>query len=137
MRALRRIVDAKIRDKPNADSAVFATKELHAAVNQVAYELDLVPEGQDFVSSKSLGWRLRRMRLSKPDARNPHAREWQITITKLEQMERARGISTPDKMSQMTEASRMSPATDVDDVPDGTDIIPQGESSTVYEESFK
>ena len=77
---------------------IFATSELRGFVNQVAADMDLKDDGdgKDFLGAKSLGWRLKRLRIRRPDARFATAKTWVITMPELQRLERANGILSPD-----------------------------------------
>lgn len=120
--ALRRIANARRIKHPQLEKITFPTSDLHASVNAIAREMDLVGDDEDFISSKSLGWRLRRMRLKRPEARNPAAREWELPIDLLDRAEIARGIPPSGEMSETAAMSETTRNPDVSDVSDKSDI---------------
>jgi hypothetical protein len=130
LKALREI----LVDHPGGHDITFATKTLSSIITRIARANDLADESQEgaYINSRSLGWRLRRMRLRKPDGRNPNTREWIINDAELTRMETAAGIpqvqtSLTSKTSQTgKDVISRRPENGICDVSDNPDVSKEG-----------
>lgn len=132
IRALRRLADSQRRSDPDRTRFRFQTMDLWRAVNDVARDDGEEPDEQGYLTIKSVGWRLKRLRLSRPEGRRSSAREWEVTEQELERLETAAGIrvSVSGKTSQSTQTTETSPddpdsadPSDVSDISDISDVL--------------
>jgi len=92
-RALRRMWDA--RAAKDAEAIVFSAGDLWGHVNAIADEEELSYDDQEgFISMKSLGHRLRKLRLPHTEERNSRRKLRTLERSRLEQMEAA--IAQPE-----------------------------------------
>jgi hypothetical protein len=82
IRGLSRMVDHRLKTDPTLGEnreIVFRTRELVEYVDAVAYEEDLIGKDENYITSRSMGWHLKKMRLRRPSTRSADAREWAVT----------------------------------------------------------
>jgi len=92
VRALRRLADRQRRSDRTREVFQFQTTDLWHVINEVARDDGEEPGEEGYISTKSLGWRLRRLRLRRPEGRNSSGKEWIVTETELERLEVALGL---------------------------------------------
>jgi hypothetical protein len=110
-------------EKGGDGTVTLASKDICSRLTLLARENDLIDEDdKHYISPKSLGQKLRHMRLKKPDKRNAEAREWVIDQVTLQRLERPFNLTNQtSQTSQNVKTSQnndVSPENDVNDVND-------------------
>ena len=110
----------------------LASKEICNRLTLLARENDLIEEeDKHYLSPKSLGWKLKHMRLKKPDKRNRKVREWVIDEVILQRLERPFNLTNQTSQTSLnvttSQNSDVSPENDVCDV---KDVLPERVNTT-------
>jgi len=123
--------------KGGVGEITIASKEICSKLTMLARENDLIDEDdKHYISPRSLGWKLKHMRLKKPEKRSRQVREWIIDEGTLQRLERPykeseKGIITQNKTSQTSQNVKTSQNSDVspeNDVKDVKDVLSESDS---------
>jgi len=108
----------------------LASKEICKKLTSLARDNDLIDEDdKNYLSPRSLGWKLKHMRLKKPEKRNERAREWILDEGTLKRLERPFNLT--NQTSETSGNVRTSGNNDVspeNDVNDVNDVLSEGDT---------
>lgn len=117
-------------EKGGESEVILASKEICKKLTSLARENDLIDEdAKYYLSPRSLGWKLKHMRLKKPEKRNERAREWIIDRGTLKRLERPFNLT--NQTSETSGNVRTSGNNDVsleNDVNDVNDVLSEGDT---------
>jgi len=115
-------------EKGGEGTVTLASKEICSRLTLLARENDQIDENDEqYLTTRSLGWKLKHMRLKKPDKRSGKAREWIIDEVTLQRLERPFNLS--NQTSQTSQNVKTSQNNDVsleNDVYDVNDVLSEG-----------
>ena len=114
---------------------ILVSKEICNTLTLLARENDLIDEDDNhYLSPRSLGWKLRHMRLKKPEKRSGKARAWIIDEGTLQRLERPFNLTNQtSQTSQNVKTSQNNDVSPENDVNDVNDVLSEGDSSNCIE----